>query len=201
MPATFRPSMYAPRAAMLLEKQGDSRTINRPAFSCAYFPSRPPSVMMKASRGEHPKRPIIWRYFLPGTRRFGELKRSLSGVSQKVLTAQLRQMEDSGLLTRTGRWRRAATGTCTAPTGRLWPRWRNTGENLFSGHAAGVDTARPGFVFPDHRQTALFIPAGGGGLLGMDRHVDLREAPAGEAYESIHYKKHALACFFVLIST
>ena len=38
---------------------------------------------------------------LPGTKRFGELKRSLGTVSQKVLTAQLRQMEDSGLLTRT----------------------------------------------------------------------------------------------------
>ena len=38
---------------------------------------------------------------LPGTKRFGELKKSVGNVSQKVLTAQLRQMEDSGLLTRT----------------------------------------------------------------------------------------------------
>ena len=44
---------------------------------------------------------LILRDLLPGSRRFGELKRSLGGVSQKVLTAQLRQMEDSGLLTRT----------------------------------------------------------------------------------------------------
>lgn len=44
---------------------------------------------------------LILRDLLPGARRFGELKRSLGGVSQKVLTAQLRQMEDSGLLTRT----------------------------------------------------------------------------------------------------
>ena len=44
---------------------------------------------------------LILRDLLPGTRRFGELKRSLGGVSQKVLTAQLCQMEDSGLLTRT----------------------------------------------------------------------------------------------------
>lgn len=44
---------------------------------------------------------LILRDLLPGTRRFGELKRSLGGVSQKVLTTQLRQMEDSGLLTRT----------------------------------------------------------------------------------------------------
>ena len=33
--------------------------------------------------------------------RFGELKKSLGHVSQKVLTSQLRQMEENGLLTRT----------------------------------------------------------------------------------------------------
>lgn len=44
---------------------------------------------------------LILRDLLPGTKRFGELKRSVGSVSQKVLTAQLRQMEDSGLLTRT----------------------------------------------------------------------------------------------------
>ena len=43
---------------------------------------------------------LILRDLLSGARRFGELKRSLGAVSQKVLTAQLRQMEDSGLLTR-----------------------------------------------------------------------------------------------------
>lgn len=35
-----------------------------------------------------------------GTKRFGELKRSIGHVTQKVLTVQLRQMEASGLLTR-----------------------------------------------------------------------------------------------------
>ena len=44
---------------------------------------------------------LILRDLMSGARRFGELKRSLGAVSQKVLTAQLRQMEDSGLLTRT----------------------------------------------------------------------------------------------------
>ena len=44
---------------------------------------------------------LILRDLLSGTKRFGELKRSVGNVSQKVLTAQLRQMEDSGLLTRT----------------------------------------------------------------------------------------------------
>ena len=44
---------------------------------------------------------LILRDLLSGTKRFSELKRSIGAVSQKVLTAQLRQMEDSGLLTRT----------------------------------------------------------------------------------------------------
>lgn len=44
---------------------------------------------------------LILRDLLPGTKRFGELKRSVGNVSQKVLTAQLREMEASGLLIRT----------------------------------------------------------------------------------------------------
>lgn len=44
---------------------------------------------------------LILRDLLPGTKRFGELKKSIGHVSQKVLTAQLRQMEACGLLTRT----------------------------------------------------------------------------------------------------
>ena len=35
-----------------------------------------------------------------GTKRFSELKRSLAGVSQKVLTSQLRGMEEAGLVSR-----------------------------------------------------------------------------------------------------
>ncbi|MEE7581686.1 MAG: helix-turn-helix domain-containing protein [Oscillospiraceae bacterium] len=40
------------------------------------------------------------RDLLTGTRRFGELKKSLNGVSQKVLTQNLRDMEENGLISR-----------------------------------------------------------------------------------------------------
>lgn len=43
---------------------------------------------------------LILRDLLTGTKRFGELKKSLGNVSQKVLTAQLRDMEKSGLINR-----------------------------------------------------------------------------------------------------
>ena len=44
---------------------------------------------------------LILRDLMPGTKRFGELKKSIGSVSQKGLTAQLRDMESNGLVTRT----------------------------------------------------------------------------------------------------
>ncbi len=43
---------------------------------------------------------LILRDLLSGTKRFGELKKSIGTVSQKVLTAQLRDMEENGLVHR-----------------------------------------------------------------------------------------------------
>lgn len=43
---------------------------------------------------------LILRDLLTGTKRFGELKKSIGTVSQKVLTSQLRAMEESGLVNR-----------------------------------------------------------------------------------------------------
>lgn len=43
---------------------------------------------------------LIIRDLLSGTRRFSELRRSIGRISQKVLTSNLRQMEDDGLVHR-----------------------------------------------------------------------------------------------------
>ena len=43
---------------------------------------------------------LIVRDLLTGTKRFGELKKSLTGISQKVLTQHLRIMEEYGLVHR-----------------------------------------------------------------------------------------------------
>ena len=43
---------------------------------------------------------LILRDLMSGTKRFGELKKSIGSVSQKVLTAQLRDMEENGLVNR-----------------------------------------------------------------------------------------------------
>ena len=43
---------------------------------------------------------LIIRDLLEGTKRFGELKKSVGSITQKVLTQNLRDMEESGLLIR-----------------------------------------------------------------------------------------------------
>ena len=43
---------------------------------------------------------LIVRDLLPGKKRFGELKKSIGTISQKVLTSNLRAMEESGLISR-----------------------------------------------------------------------------------------------------
>ena len=43
---------------------------------------------------------LILRDLLSGTKRCGELKKSIGSISQKVLTSNLRSMEEDGLLTR-----------------------------------------------------------------------------------------------------
>lgn len=43
---------------------------------------------------------LILRELLTGTKRFGELKNGIDDISQKVLTQNLRSMEEDGIITR-----------------------------------------------------------------------------------------------------
>ena len=43
---------------------------------------------------------LILRDLMDGTKRFGELKKSLGDITQKVLTSNLRMLEEKGLLVR-----------------------------------------------------------------------------------------------------
>lgn len=43
---------------------------------------------------------LILRDLMTGTKRFGQLKKSVTGISQKVLTSNLRDMEENGLVSR-----------------------------------------------------------------------------------------------------
>lgn len=43
---------------------------------------------------------LVLRDLMPGTKRFGELKQSIGGISQKVLTSKLREMEADSLVER-----------------------------------------------------------------------------------------------------
>ena len=58
-----------------------------------------PAEYTLAMIGGRWKIPLIF-HLQAGARRFSELSRALKGVSQKVLTQQLREMERDGLVTR-----------------------------------------------------------------------------------------------------
>ena len=61
----------------------------------------PPAVLATvAAIGGKWKIPVIWLLWLR-TRRFGELRRALPGVTQHMLTVTLRELETDGLVSRT----------------------------------------------------------------------------------------------------
>jgi DNA-binding HxlR family transcriptional regulator len=45
--------------------------------------------------------PLIVRDLAPGSQRFGELQRSLDGISPKTLADRLRRLEEAGVISRT----------------------------------------------------------------------------------------------------
>ena len=58
---------------------------------------------------------LIIRDLLTGTKRFGELKKSVTGITQKVLTNNLRQMEADGLIKRKVEYSLTKTGLSLKP--------------------------------------------------------------------------------------
>ena len=86
---------------------------------------------------------LIIRDLLSGTKRFGELKKSIGSISQKVLTAQLRDMEEKGLVQRTvyaevpprGEYTLTETGYSLKPVLDAMREWgeqyKETAENSF----------------------------------------------------------------------
>ncbi len=54
------------------------------------------SLMMLNSKWKF----LILRELLTGTKRFGELKKAVGKITQKVLTSNLREMEDNGIVER-----------------------------------------------------------------------------------------------------
>jgi DNA-binding HxlR family transcriptional regulator len=62
------------------------------------FPACPVEMTLMLM-GDRWKTLIIWR-LLTGTKRFGQLKKEVTGISQKVLTDHLRIMEENGLVNR-----------------------------------------------------------------------------------------------------
>ena len=58
------------------------------------------SVEMTLSLISNKWKILIIRDLLDGTKRFGELRKSINGISNKVLTYNLREMEEDNLLVR-----------------------------------------------------------------------------------------------------
>jgi len=78
---------------------------------------------------------ILWR-LAGGTLRFGQLQRSMPGVTQRMLTLQLRELERDGLVQRTvhAEVPPRVEYTLTEPARGLLPVMREMGEWLLRHH-------------------------------------------------------------------
>jgi DNA-binding HxlR family transcriptional regulator len=90
---------------------------------------------------------VILYYLLDGTLRFSELRRKIPGITQRMLTLQLRELEADGIVTRTVHpvvpphvdYRLTAFGLTLEPTLRHMAEWgkryRRRGEQALAERA------------------------------------------------------------------
>jgi len=87
---------------------------------------------------------ILWYLFTDGTRRFGELKKAMPNITQKMLTQQLRELEADGLVHREVypqvppkvEYSLTELGNSVMPVMRTMCEWGQTYEQA-SGRASG----------------------------------------------------------------
>jgi DNA-binding HxlR family transcriptional regulator len=85
----FRASKYAPFGKYPGVEEG---TMRRPAYGCGL------EAALAVVGGKW--KPIVLWQLASGTRRFGELRRLVTGISEKMLIQQLREMEADGIVAR-----------------------------------------------------------------------------------------------------
>ncbi|MEC0243510.1 helix-turn-helix domain-containing protein [Paenibacillus dokdonensis] len=92
---------------------------------------------------------ILWHLGLDGTKRFGELKKLIPHITQKMLTNQLRELEDDQLISRKVypevpprvEYTLTEYGQSLMPVLRLMYDWgKNYGENVIWKDASPVET-------------------------------------------------------------
>ncbi|TDD22679.1 winged helix-turn-helix transcriptional regulator [Nonomuraea diastatica] len=68
------------------------------------LPDKPENCMVEVAMeilGGRWKLAIVYKLLLQGTHRFGELKREMTGITPRMLTRQLRELEEDGIVSRT----------------------------------------------------------------------------------------------------
>jgi DNA-binding HxlR family transcriptional regulator len=90
---------------------------------------------------------VILHHLLGGTRRFGELRRLLPAITQRMLTTQLRELEADGVITRTVyaevpprvEYSLTQLGYMLEPVIQLMRRW---GDSYLERHSALLESDR-----------------------------------------------------------